>query len=237
MTTASAIELGRPAAARRQIAMALLAGWPARLGVHLGDCLCGAVYRRVFRFRRLSGVLPFRPVMSAPRHPGLTASSGFPVADMIVRFRSPRRLPRDSTESLLSVEPCGPITVGSMAAFGATASSPVAPAIGGSCRRLFGCQRVGCDRISLRRASLGRKIASTDWESGKSLPCSSAGCAFPAPGATLAAIFCAHAVKRHRSRRTQTGGNHEIVTSLPRRRRRARARRADPDPIGTRPIG
>jgi peptide/nickel transport system substrate-binding protein len=37
--------------------------------------------------------------------------------------------------------------------------------------------------------------------------------------------------------RTQTGGSHEIVTSSPRRRRRARAQRADPDPIGTRPIG
>ena len=45
----------------------------------------------------------------------------------------------------------------------------------------LGCQRVGCDRISLRRASLRRKIAPTDWESGKSLPCSSAGCAFPSP--------------------------------------------------------
>ena len=67
----------------------------------------------------------------------------------------------------------------------------------------------GCDRISLRRASLTRKIAPNRrriW--GMSAP-----------------------------RRTQTGGSHEIITSSPRCRRRARARRAGFDPIRTRPIG
>src|SRR6266404_4735817 len=99
------------------------------------------------------------------------------------------------------------------------------------------------NRISSRHASLRRKIAPNTleiWKCPSTLcraPRRELGALSPRRGPTLAAIVLCHAVKRHPSRRSQTGGSHEIVTSSPRRCRRARAQRADPDPIGTRPIG
>src|SRR3984893_389952 len=62
-------------------------------------------------------------------------------------------------------------------------------------------------------------------------------CAFPYLDPHPGGYVLFYAVKLRPPGRTQTGGSHETVTSSPRRRRRARAQRADPDRIRIRPIG
>ena len=81
-------------------------------------------------------------------------------------------------------------------------SGPARPSVS-PCRLSTG----GCDRISLRRASLTRKIAQT--ENPENVGTTS----------------------------HTKGGSHEIIAPSPRRRRRPRDRRAGFDPIRIRPIG
>jgi hypothetical protein len=73
----------------------------------------------------------------------------------------------------------------------------------------FGCQRVGGDRISLRRDSMRRKIDPQQTRNPRNVGLTRASarvwCAFPSPWHHSGGHVLCHAVNRHPSRRTQNG--------------------------------
>src|SRR5260370_30316479 len=92
------------------------------------------------------------------------------------------------------------------------------PALRGRASRRFGCERVGCESnfVAARLPETENSTQHTGNLGNVGAPRREFGALSPRRGPTLAAIVLCHAVKRHPSRRTQTGGSHEIVTSSPR---------------------